>query len=597
MGKIGDLFVRLGLKSDEYTKGMDKAAKEPEKLKKPLEKAGDAFNGLKKVALGVWAAIGASVVAFGKEMIKTTNAVGDQWATFTAQAKAGWSTFVQAVSNFDFRGFINNFKEATAAAKELQAALDYEFEATNSIKIRRALIADELEMLRIAARDQTKSQQERLAATQEYMRKITPIYEDEIKLANELLDAWQGKWLAGTKLKDTKQTRDDLMRFLVDYGSDRYMAAILGDYLAKKDDWSQWQHILTAEHANEKAVKIAEGKRSEYMAALNAVKAYGNQLGYGTFIGDLADVYENWRGDQDTIPLVEALINAGKAQAGLNQETRQIQTLQNSILAQLQKVESPVQSILEQARADIEAATEEDMAILDRANELRVKMAANGELPQLAEDFKAKIDAMAAPDLFSDKWTDEQIANLDELQKKMAELGMATRTEVKASQEAVEATAQSGGEVIVDLSGAIAASLEGGIQALTDMAFGLEGATVENALYAFLMPFAEAMKEAGAMIAGFGASMAAFKVAFTNPAAAIAAGTALMALGSVVSSGLRAIIANPAGGSGSAMSYGSAGGSAMALNYESTLTVEVTGRISGNDIVLSGKKTNDKNNR
>lgn len=597
MGKIGDLWVRLGLKSDEFSRGIDNSKKKTEELKKPIGGVKESFEKLKAGAVAVWAAIGASVVAFGKEMIKTTNAIGDQWAMFTAQAKAGWTTFVQAVSNFDFDGFIDKFKEATAAAKELQATLDYEFEATNSIKIRKSAIADELEVLRIAARDQTKSLQERLTASQEYIRKITPIYEDEIKLANDLLDAWQGKWLAGTKLKDTAQTRQDLMRFLVDYGRDRNLSAMLGDYLAKKDEWDKFKHILSAPNANEKAVEIATRKRSDYMAAVNAIKAYGNSLGYETFLGDLADVYENWRGDEDTIPLVEAIINAGKAQAGLNQETRQIQTLQNSILAQLQKVESsPVQSVLQQARADIEAATAEDMAILDRANELRVQMAAN-ELPKMTEDFKAKVDALAAPDLFSDKWKDEQIANLNELQQKMAELGLVARAEAKTSQEAVTATAQNSAEFIVDLSGAISASLANGIQALTDMAFGLEGATIENALHAFLLPFAETMKEAGAMIAGFGASMAAFKVSFTNPAAAIAAGTALMALGSVVSSGLKAIIANPVGGSGSAMSYGSSAGLSPALNYESTLTVEVVGRISGSDILLSGQKTQKKMNR
>ena len=80
--------------------------------------------------------------------------------------------------------------------------------------------------------------------------------------------------------------------------------------------------------------------------------------------------------------------------------------------------------------------------------------------------------------------------------------------------------------------------------------------------------------------------------------AAIAAGAALIAVGSMVSSGLQRLISGAGNGGGSAMSYGSSSsGGAAALNYESTLTVEVTGKISGNDIVLSGKKTNDKNSR
>jgi hypothetical protein len=215
----------------------------------------------------------------------------------------------------------------------------------------------------------------------------------------------------------------------------------------------------------------------------------------------------------------------------------------------------------------------------------------------MSEELQDKIDALAAPELFSDKWVKEQKENLDELQKKMAELGMVARKEAKAAQTTTAEAAASGGEAVIDLSGAIANSLSGGIQALSDMAFGLEGAGMEQALYAFLMPFAESMKQAGAMIAGFGASMAAFQVAWTNPAAAIAAGSALMVLGSAVSSGLKAIISSPTGG-GSSTSYGGGSyGNVASTNYEAELTVNVVGHISGSDIALSLDRTRNKQKR
>ena len=93
-------------------------------------------------------------------------------------------------------------------------------------------------------------------------------------------------------------------------------------------------------------------------------------------------------------------------------------------------------------------------------------------------------------------------------------------------------------------------------------------------------------------------AMDAFKKSFKNPDAAIAAGAALMAIGSVVSAGLQRLTANPVGG-GSGASYGGAGsyGSSELTNYENTLTIEVTGKISGSDIVISGNKTNNKWNR
>jgi hypothetical protein len=123
------------------------------------------------------------------------------------------------------------------------------------------------------------------------------------------------------------------------------------------------------------------------------------------------------------------------------------------------------------------------------------------------------------------------------------------------------------------------------------MMFGLEGADMKNALAAFIAPLGDTMKQMGAMIMSEGIAMTAFKKSFTNPAAAIAAGAALMAIGSAVSSGLQRLTANPGGGTG--YSSGSSA-SAGVQNYESEMTIYVEGRISGNDIVLSGNKTLNK---
>jgi hypothetical protein len=97
------------------------------------------------------------------------------------------------------------------------------------------------------------------------------------------------------------------------------------------------------------------------------------------------------------------------------------------------------------------------------------------------------------------------------------------------------------------------------------------------------------------MIMAEGIAMEAFKKSFKNPYAAIAAGAALIAVGSAVSSGLQRLTANPTGGGTTASAGGST--SMAAQNYESTLTVEVVGKISGNDINISGKKAAYSKNR
>ena len=143
------------------------------------------------------------------------------------------------------------------------------------------------------------------------------------------------------------------------------------------------------------------------------------------------------------------------------------------------------------------------------------------------------------------------------------------------------------------LSDAVVSGITNGIQAITDAMFQIDGADWRSVLAAFIAPLGDTMKQMGELIIAEGVAMAAFKKSFTNPYAAIAAGTALVAVGAMVSSGLQRLINGGTTGGGSAMSYGGSTSADMA-KYESTLTVEVVGRISGNDIVLSGQKTMDQ---
>ena len=145
------------------------------------------------------------------------------------------------------------------------------------------------------------------------------------------------------------------------------------------------------------------------------------------------------------------------------------------------------------------------------------------------------------------------------------------------------------------LEDAVVAATSNAMQALTDMMFGLEEADMKNVLAAFLAPFGDTMKQMGSMIMSEGIAMAAFQKSFSNPYAAIAAGAALIAVGSAVSSGLQRLTANPTGGGSTASSGGAT--SSTPMNYESTLTVEVVGKISGSDIILASKSQQNKWNR
>lgn len=540
MSKIGDLFVRLGLKSDDYKKGLNDA-------KKQTSSFGTSLKNMKAGALAVWAAIGTAVIAFGKQVLSATNRIGDAWDTMTAGLKAGWDTFVQSLSNFDFNNFVGKFKEAKAAAEELQSVLDAQFEGKNSIALQRAMMSEELAALRIAMRDQNKSNEERLAAAKQYMDKVKPIYEQEIRLAKELMDAQAGKWLAGTDIKDSEAARNDLMKFLVDYGKDKGLASKIANYL-----------------------KMDEGASRK--ALWQDINAYGKQNGYTNYITDLAEIYEKWRGDKDTQPLVEAIINAYNAKAGLNEDTRMVQTIENSISAAIRKEQDDLKAAEEalaqevlNVRAETLKTFESDMAKLDKAIEAMNNAEIEIEIPEIDLSALEIADATIQEFIGNFQAELEEIAALNQM-----------------------------------LSDTIASSISGGVQAFTEMLFDLDNADPSQILSALMQPFAQTAIQLGEMLIAQGVAIEAFNSSFRTlkGAPAIAAGAALVAIGAAMSAGIKALAGGGASGTTSASTYDSGSYSSDGYDtYESNIVVEVVGKISGSDILIAGSKQQNKWNR
>jgi hypothetical protein len=134
--------------------------------------------------------------------------------------------------------------------------------------------------------------------------------------------------------------------------------------------------------------------------------------------------------------------------------------------------------------------------------------------------------------------------------------------------------------------------MSNGLQAITDMMAGIEGANAGAVLGALMQPFADTAIQLGEMLIAQGLGVEAFKKSLEslNGVAAIAAGAALVALGSAMRSGISAL--SKGGGAASTASY-SGGGSSYGnvQNYQSEMTIYVEGKIRGSDIVLAGNKT------
>jgi hypothetical protein len=551
MGKIGDLWVKLGLKSDDYKKGMDNAKKETEGFKGSLGK-------MKAGALAVWAAIGAAVTKFAQDLIASTNRMGDAWAVFTSQSKAAWDTFLSAISAWDFNNFFGRMREATAAAAEYAKALDSEFEADNSVRLQKAAMAAENAALKVLMQDQTKSYDERIKAAQQYLANIEPIYAQIEAQAKKMADANFGKWLAGSGLGDTEQVRADLRKLIVEIGKNDELVANLSYLVENRARYSSTLSTLRSGNVAERARGPLEKFKREYEAMQAWAKQYGAAGGYGTSLYEMFRVYANMRGDKDTKPLVDALVRADEAGSLYNDQTREIQSVMNGLVKQ---------QTAEAIKAATEAAANSPEALLKSA----------------VDDIIANID--------------KDLEALEDIEIKLPEIDTTALDEGEAKlQEFVDNWRREQEEVAMlnaMLSDSIVASLSGGAQAFTDMLFGLEGADASSILAALMQPFADTAVQLGEMLLAQGIAVTAFKESLSklDGPPAIAAGLALIAIGSAMRSGIQAL-ANRGGGSTATASVGDAGGSAAAP-YMTELTIYVEGRLDGGDIVLSGKKTTD----
>ena len=544
MGKLGDLIVRLQLKHDDYKKGLKQAEKDTKGFSATLGK-------IKGAGVAVWAAIGASVISFGKQLIKSSQTIGDAWNRMTSQIKAGWDVFVQSVGAWNWDNFIGRIKEATVAAKALTNALDAEFEVSNSIKLQKAAMAEELAELEVLARDQTKSYQERAAAAQKYLDMVKPLYDQELMLAKKLEDAHLGKFLAGSALDDTAQVREDLRKFLVDIGK---IPTLLDDLAAKSSAQKTIDKGANAFGSNYKKLSAAYDVRNQMAAKLKDI-----QSGYQTDLVALFRAYNDMRGDEDAKPLVDAMIRAGEAAGAFNRETKRMQSALSTSLAQIGKQEG--------SGADV----------ADKAAEVARIMEPLAKLPAIT----APALQMNLPDIIPDDWLERNRDKID-----------AALAEAMRLQEVMMTINNS-------INEAIAGSLVGATQAIVDCLAGIEGADAKQVLAALLEPFARTMTQLGEMLILEGIGIEAFKesLASLNPAVAIGAGVALVALGAALAAGISALGRTSSGTSSATSSNAATSSNRGVETYEQEITVHVVGEIAGDKIILAGQKTLNKWNR
>ena len=531
MSKMGDLIVRLKLQYEDYKKGLKKASSETTTFAGTLGK-------IKGVGLAVWGAIGAGATAMAKAFINHSQIMGDKWATGVNQMKAVWSQFLTTLTTWDWEGFGQRIKNAFDAASESTAAHDSAFEVQNSIKMQKAAMAEELAQLQILMRDTGKSYEVRAKAAQDYLDKVRPIYKAEEDLRKRIYLTDTKEYLENAGLKAIADNRDLLRTFLTDIAPNESLVGVLVEYQKKTSGKKKYN--LSAE---------------DYKTIDAFYAQYGNKSGAALSV--LAQYYQSTN-DEIATKVVDAIVNYDNSIALFAEETRRIQTLQNSALAQIAKSTEEAPAIPAVVRQDL-------------------------SLPTVAP-IAAGAVAMEAPGLAGmDRWS----AYLDE-QKAAGEEFLAWY------QQMVERTAYMN-QMLED---SIIQATSGGMQAFTDLLFGLEGADASDILAALLQPFANTATQLGSLLLAEGLGIKAFKESLKtlNPAVAIGAGMALLALGAALGSAIKALGGGGGGATATNGGYNS-GSSASSQNYSPELTVKIQGKLRGSDIVMSEENTKDKWNR
>ena len=575
MSKIGDLFVRLGLKKDEFSKGIKDAKRESSSFVDSLKNIGAKG----KIAFAAVAASVVAVVSAVKELAKQNQTLGDAVGKLSAGFDAMFDTLKTSLASLDFTDLITNLLEANHLARELYDAYDAMGEIGTGYNIALAQQLKHINELKLALRDQNLTDEERIAKGEELLEIYRKLEENPTRGLERVKDTTLDYYM-------------QRMGVVMEGRTDKELAAMRKKYA----DFFVWlgteqgeTYSAAAQEVSKKFGGLDSDKGRAYMrnAANNGMDEYAR----------LAYEYNKRMGDKDREKIEQAVVGYYQQEAKFSGETLRIQMQINSIKAQTTNGSG------DQADKQREQAEK----ILQRAQD-----AAKSEIQLLTEKYDAEKALLQQYGLDTTALWDEYISNLKEmLDTKLTdkiikidfEVDEADLSEVDDEiqafidnfiQEYEDKVAR-----IQELSDAFANAVTTGFSnACQEMAEQFMGLTELNGgaiFQALLDPLADMAIKAGEIIMAEGIATEAAKSALETFGetgwGAVAAGAALVAAGAAAKAGLKALAATGGKNTSTAASYSGSAGSSGTQSIQTELTVYVKGTIRGSDIVLSGQKT------
>lgn len=663
MSIIGSIFVRLGLKSDEFSKGIKQSEGQLSSFKGVVGKIGGAIAGAFTVD---------KIVQFTKEAYK-----------LAGQAQGVYNAF----SRLNRPGLLNDLKEATRGTTDelqlmqtavrasnfkipldqlatyLRFATDRAIETGESVDYlvnslvlgigrKSPLILDNLSISTVRLREE-------LAKTGDMAKAVGNIIEEEMKKGGDAIEtsavktqklgaAWKNFMTSVGDTSVVKSTGDAIVSTLT-YIADSFDALINSERL------STWQKFLgflghggiqrqaLAEGAgNASAGKQIQERVNLWTEGLNTIELAERQLAFAQ------SQYAHFSSEEEKKAVIAALKERVKLLKSQEQEKIAREQTENGIKAQIAALEelraqeanpekrAAYTSEIESLKKRLELMTSTNtvvkgsidyinqqieaqeklynstniQSVRDMAAAKKEELEAAKALLEITEKDKQKRDEALKGDIASGYSTQgmggsfwlKRVEEKNQLEKNLASYSFDPTLYKDKIQQFKEQAAEVD-QVANSIHQTITNTMVSSFQALADGLAGISDMDAGQAIASLLKPLADTAITAGTIIMTTGEAIESLKKSLFgfNGISAIAAGAILVGIGVAARAGLSAI-ASSGGNSGSSsyspntsFSGGSSySGASSQYGYASyraqSVDVNVTGRISGQDIVLASDK-------
>ena len=621
MGKIGDLFVRLGLKKSDFDRGIEDAKKKTSSF---ASKMSTVLKGVAAAFGVVGVAVGVVTKALGA-LATQNQALGDSWNRTVSSMKAMWDSFKTDVANTDFTGAVERARNAAAAAADYYNAKDWDIEVENANRLIQAEHAADIEEWQEIARDVNRSNQERVEAIQKIMSTMEPVYANTIAqnaitakaslnkfissatgqavetITQDARDAWADyiKWQGQVSNRAAVEAADAVNAAKkrlaqVEYGQPAHMGNVGFnlDYLSQKGDTGPNPALVEARQALAGALKEAAdlGVTNDILTMRQQYRDRLNDNKTQTMVGDVEQYLLSLAAQQKENRRLTTLMHSlehtdigGGSNGGGNTATND-----SALEAQRRQAERIAKEAAEyqlSERTQLKKHFEEEKAMLERFGidtaMLTLKYHdADAELmrKELEEDKAMLQDQL------------EEFEDSFKVELEPFELGPGVQEfldELTRLLEEAEDRAQRFKESVVD-------GFSAGIQELTDQLMGVSEVNGGAIFKALLSPMADMAQQEGELLILQGMGIEAIKTALEslNGIGAVVAGTALVAAAAAVKSGLSRIAQTGGSATGVATSSAADIGTGLTGSVQDLeLTVKIEGSLRGSDIVLAAQRT------